>query len=158
MSMCSVPEILRTSVEGLKSSAAAKDIALGMSIQGTVPDVWGDASRLQQVADNLISNAIKFTDRGGHVEVCVEEKGDLVQVSVIDTGPGLSTDEQSKVFDMFYQADASARRSAGGAGLGLAIARGIVTMHGGEIGVRSEKGKGSTFSFMVPRSKAQKAA
>jgi two-component system, OmpR family, sensor kinase len=90
--------------------------------------------------------------------VTVEEKGDLVQVSVADTGPGLTPEEQAKVFDMFYQVDTSAKRAAGGAGLGLAIARGIVTMHGGEMAVHSEKGAGATFRFMVPRNKEQKAA
>src|SRR4029077_1945051 len=123
-----------------------------------LPTIWGDPSRLQQVVDNLVSNAIKFTERGGEIDVTGEEKGDFLQVSVRDTGPGLSTEEQAKVFDMFYQADASTRRSAGGAGLGLAIARGILRMHGGQMYVRSEKGKGSTFTFVLPRQREQKAA
>jgi signal transduction histidine kinase len=78
--------------------------------------------------------------------------------SVATLNGGMGAEEQGKVFDMFYQADASTRRSASGAGLGLAIARGIVVMHGGQITVRSEKGQGSTFSFTVPRHKLQKAA
>jgi signal transduction histidine kinase len=145
-------------VEGLKASATAKGLEMTLREGTNIPSVLGDASRLQQVADNLISNAIKFTDQEGRIEVGVKEKGDLVQVYVKDTRPGLSPEEQARVFDMFYQADASARRPAAGAGLGLAIAKGIVTMHGGQILVHSEKGKGATFTFIVPRNKEKKAA
>jgi signal transduction histidine kinase len=140
------------------SSANSKGITLMINTPGKLPPVFADASRVQQVIDNLISNAIKFTEKGGWVKVSLEEKGDLFQVSVSDNGAGLSPAEQSKVFDMFYQADASTRRSASGAGLGLAIARGIVVMHGGQITVQSEKGQGSTFSFTIPRHKLQQAA
>lgn len=158
MDVCYLSDILKTSIEGLLSSAKSKELALTLEMPGGLPPIFADASRIQQVIDNLVSNAIKFTDKGGWVKVSVEEKGDLFQVSVADNGPGMSAEEQGKVFDMFYQADASTRRSASGAGLGLAIARGIVVMHGGQITVRSEKGQGSTFSFTVPRHKLQKAA
>lgn len=155
---CPVYDILGRSVEGLKSSALSKNINLHLHPTTAKIPVWGDASRLQQVVDNLISNAIKFTSFQGKIDVFLEEKGDLIQVSVKDTGPGLSIDEQEKVFDMFYQADTSTRRPAGGAGLGLAIARGIIEMHGGKIFVQSEKGLGSTFYFVLPRKKMKKAA
>lgn len=158
MGECSLHDILQTSFEGLKASAAIKGLQLRLHSLPALPEIWGDPSRLQQVVDNLVSNAIKFTDCGGEIDVIGEEKGDFLQVSVRDTGPGLSSEEQSKVFDMFYQADASTRRSAGGAGLGLAIARGIVNMHGGQIMVQSEKGQGATFTFLIPRKKAQKKA
>ncbi len=158
MGECSLYEILRTSHEGLKASAAGKSIQLRLQAVPNLPQIWGDPSRIQQVVDNIVSNAIKFTDRGGEVDIFGEEKGDFLQVSIRDTGPGLTTAEQEKVFDMFYQADASTRRSAGGAGLGLAIARGIVNMHGGQISVQSEKGKGATFTFLIPRMKEQKKA
>ena len=158
MGECSLYEILQASYEGLKASAQNKAIQLRLHALPTLPLIWGDPSRLQQVVDNIVSNALKFTERGGEIDVIGEEKGDFLQVSVRDTGPGLSTDEQEKVFDMFYQADASTRRSAGGAGLGLAIARGIVNMHGGQISVQSEKGKGATFSFLIPRKREQKKA
>jgi signal transduction histidine kinase len=158
MAVCYLSDILKTSTEGLMSSANSKGITLMINTPGKLPPVFADASRVQQVIDNLISNAIKFTEKGGWVKVSLEEKGDLFQVSVSDNGAGLSPAEQSKVFDMFYQADASTRRSASGAGLGLAIARGIVVMHGGQITVQSEKGQGSTFSFTIPRHKLQQAA
>jgi len=158
MGTMELAEILQKSVEGLRKNADVKNVRLVFQPCPAPPPVWGDPSRLQQVIDNLISNAIKFTPPEGQITVGVEEKGDCIQVSVSDTGIGLSADEQKRVFDMFYQADASARRSKGGAGLGLAIAKGIITMHGGQIWVASEKDKGATFSFMIPRSKIQKAA
>ena len=158
MGECSLHEILMACFEGLKAGAANKAIQLRLHSLPTLPTIWGDPSRLQQVVDNIVSNAIKFTERGGEIDIIGEEKGDFIQVSVRDTGPGLSIPEQEKVFDMFYQADASTRRSAGGAGLGLAIARGIVNMHGGQISVQSEKGKGATFIFLIPRRREQKKA
>lgn len=158
MGPASLADILQKSAEGLRGPAENKQITLAVTCPSALPEIWGDPMRLQQVVDNLISNAIKFTDRGGRVDVSVIEKGDFLQVSVTDTGPGLDTAEQQRVFDMFYQADTSARRPAGGAGLGLAIARGIVSMHRGQLWVESEKGKGATFSFIIPRSKSQKAA
>lgn len=158
LGVCSTFTVLKNSIDGLMASAKAKKISLVLRASSDIPNIWGDADRLQQVVDNLISNAIKFTEGGGSIEVVSEEKGDFIQISVKDTGQGLTPEEQAKVFDMFYQADTSSRRPAGGVGLGLAIARGIVMMHGGQLNVQSEKGKGSTFFFMLPRHKAQRAA
>ena len=158
MGECSVYDLLWKTVEKLKEAAHKKGLQVRLQAAVTLPAAWGDAARLQQVTENLISNAIKFTDAGGEIDVFGEEKGDFLQVSVRDTGPGLTEEEQSRVFDMFYQADTSNRRSAGGTGLGLAIAKGILMMHGGQLLVHSEKGKGATFSYLVPRRKSQKAA
>jgi signal transduction histidine kinase len=149
---------LQHSAQDLKSIADKKGVDLQFDVPAVLPTVWGDPSRLQQVIDNLISNAVKFTDKAGRVRVSAEDKGDCIKISVSDSGIGLSKDDQEKVFDMFYQADASMRRSTGGAGLGLAIARGIVVLHGGQIWVESELGKGATFSFVLPHHKTQKAA
>jgi signal transduction histidine kinase len=118
----------------------------------------GDSVRVRQVLYNLISNAVKFTDQGGEIDVSAEEKGDFIQISVRDTGPGLAPEEQARVFEAFYQADTSNKRTAGGTGLGLAICRGIIVMHGGQLNVASEKGKGAVFSFIIPRRRSQKAA
>lgn len=157
MGIVSMIDVLQNCVRDLKAMAETKGLTLKLDGPDMLNDVWGDPSRLQQVVDNLVSNAIKFTDRGGSVQVHVEDKGDAVKISVVDSGIGLSKPDQEKVFDMFYQADASMRRSTGGAGLGLAIARGIVVLHGGQIWVESEPGKGATFSFVLPYHKAQKA-
>lgn len=158
MTHCLLFEIIQKSVVEIKSSAEAKEIKIQFQAMPFSSDVWGDANRLQQVVDNLLSNAIKFTPHGGLIEVISEDKGDGIQVSVKDNGPGIEETEKKKIFDMFYQVDASSRRSAGGAGLGLAIANGIISMHGGRIWVDSEKGKGTTFTFIVPRYKMGKVA
>lgn len=158
METCSLHDILTRSVQNLESAAQAKNLRLECRSSSALPTVWADPNRIQQVVDNLIANAIKFTEKDGSVEVSTEEKGDFVQVSVRDTGPGLAPEDQKRVFDMFYQVDASARRKAGGAGLGLSIAHGIITLHGGQLWVESELGKGSTFKFVLPRSKERKAA
>jgi len=158
MSECSIYEILREVMEQAKPAALGKFLQFRLQANIMLPPVWGDVGRLRQVVDNLVSNAIKFTDRGGEIDVFAEEKGDFIEISVRDTGPGLTLAEQEKVFDIFYQADTSNRRTAGGTGLGLAIARGVVVMHGGQLRVFSEKGKGATFSFLVPRRRAQIAA
>jgi signal transduction histidine kinase len=158
MKECSMYEILREVVERVKPAAHEKSLQIRLQANVMLPPVWGDQARLKQVLDNLVSNAVKFTERGGEIDLFAEEKGDFIQVSVRDTGPGLTQEEQEKVFDIFYQADTSNRRTAGGAGLGLAICRGIVVMHGGQLHVTSEKGKGATFTFIVPRRRVQIAA
>lgn len=158
MATCSIQDILKKSVEKMNVAADSKKINIVFQSAAELPTVWADANRIQQVVDNLVANAIKFTDNQGQVTVISEERGDLVQVSVQDTGPGLAPEDQKRVFDMFYQVDASARRKAGGAGLGLSIAYGIISLHGGQLWVESELGNGSTFKFVLPRSKERKAA
>lgn len=158
MRECSLLEIISESLQGLRSAAEAKQIKVGYQETPALPLVWCDPSRLQQVVDNIVSNAIKYTPHGGTVEVVTCDKGDVVQVSVRDNGPGIDAEEQKKIFDMFYQVDASARRTTGGAGLGLAIANGIVSMHGGKLWVDSEKDHGTTFTFAIPRHKGRNAA
>jgi signal transduction histidine kinase len=158
MGICAVGEIIKRSVDLVRPQAEAKNIRMSLRLPENNLEAWGDAQRLSQVLDNLLSNAVKFTDRDGSIDVYLEEKGDFLQIYVKDTGPGLSLEEQAKVFDVFYQVDASSRRSASGTGLGLAIVRGIIAMHGGQVFLDSEKGKGSTFSFLVPRKKARRMA
>ncbi len=158
MCMFSLSELLQRSTEDLRASATSKNLTLTLKGDDLPYEIYGDPSRIQQVVDNLISNAVKFTESGGSVQVVLENKGDALKVSVIDTGIGLPKEEQEKIFDMFYQVDATARRATGGTGLGLAIARGIVALHGGEIWVESQPGKGSNFSFVIPRKTNQIAA
>lgn len=113
--------------------------------------VWGDRTRLRQVALNFISNAVKFTPRGS-VALTVEADGERVTVSVSDTGLGIPAEEQDAIFDEFRQSDRTAARGYGGLGLGLAISRHLIELHGGEIGVRSSgvEGEGATFYFSLP--------
>jgi len=105
---------------------------------------------------NLVGNAIKFTD-AGEVRIEVEAEGDSYKFSVRDTGPGIDEADQAKIFQEFQQVDNSITKVKGGAGLGLAIAKRIVEMHGGRIWIESRLGQGAKFSFMVPARLEQQA-
>jgi signal transduction histidine kinase len=109
-----------------------------------------DGKRVGQIIYNLVSNAIKFTPKGGSVRVTTFRENGHVRTEVTDTGIGIATEDVSKLFTRFKQLDMSATRQAGGTGLGLSIAKALVEAHGGQIGVRSEPGKGSTFYFTLP--------
>ncbi|NTU64596.1 MAG: substrate-binding domain-containing protein, partial [Chloroflexi bacterium] len=115
------------------------------------PRVWGDRTRLRQIALNLVANAVKFTIHG-EVRLTLNVDGDLATVSVSDTGLGISPDEQELIFNEFRRSERSAARGYGGLGLGLAICKRLVELHGGSLGVRStgEEGAGSTFYFTLP--------
>jgi signal transduction histidine kinase len=102
------------------------------------------------VLGNLLSNAFKFTDRGGSVTLSIHSEADWVRMQVRDTGAGIPAPQLQFIFDKFYQADNQNRTSLKGVGLGLAIAKGIVTAHGGTIGVESTVGKGTTFVINLP--------
>ncbi len=151
-------ECVAEAVKVLQGRAREKGIDLASRIQNDVPKlVLGDYTRLRQVLLNLIGNAIKFTAKG-RVEVAVDVAkaplstpgGDLlIRFSVSDTGIGIPEDKQKIVFEAFRQADGSTARKYGGSGLGLAICSRLVTLMGGEIGVTSKPGEGSTFSFTV---------
>jgi signal transduction histidine kinase/DNA-binding LacI/PurR family transcriptional regulator/AraC-like DNA-binding protein/response regulator of citrate/malate metabolism len=116
-----------------------------------LPLVWGDPTRLRQVVLNLINNAVKFTEKG-EVSLLVTPSKELVTISVVDTGLGILPAEQSVIFDEFRQSDRTTARGYGGLGLGLAICKRLVEMHGGEIGVHSSgvEGEGATFFFSLP--------
>ncbi len=126
-----------------------KTIELNNDIPGNLPAVYADEDRLQQILYNLIGNAIKFTERG-HISISAVDDEDMIRISVKDTGIGIPVDQQEVIFQSFEQGDGSSTRQYGGTGLGLAISRQLVTLHGGQIGVHSEVGKGSTFFFTLP--------
>jgi len=131
-----------------------KPIKLKRDIAEGLPPVRADAMRVRQVLINFLSNAAKFTDEGEIiVKATLEEinKGQpVVSISVTDTGPGITHEDQTKLFQPFSQVDASLTRKVGGSGLGLSICQHLIQMHGGQIGVHSSVGKGSTFYFTVP--------
>jgi two-component system OmpR family sensor kinase len=112
--------------------------------------VLGDEARLRQVVSNLVGNAITHTPAGTPVRIGVGTDGGESVLVIEDEGPGLSPEEKARVFDRFYRADASRARATGGAGLGLAIVRSIVTAHGGRVEVRSAPGKGAAFQVRLP--------
>jgi signal transduction histidine kinase len=115
------------------------------------PSVQGDESRLRQVIDNLVSNAIKYSPKGGEVRISGAFDDKTVTVSVSDKGVGLPADEQERIFERFYRVDSALSRKTQGTGLGLYLARAVIEAHGGKISVQSQPGKGSTFSFTLPR-------
>ncbi len=149
------PVDLRTIAEAalttVHPAAQAKNIEILTSFPPALPAVAGDEGRLQQVIWNLLSNAIKFTPRGGTVTVRITAAGSLLRMTVQDTGEGISSDFLPHVFEAFRQQDSSTTRVHGGIGLGLAIVRYIVELHGGRATVESAgSGKGSTFTVELP--------
>ncbi|HEY0035645.1 MAG TPA: ATP-binding protein, partial [Longimicrobium sp.] len=142
-----VGEVVDDVLAGVAGMAAEKEIEAGSSIDADLPAAWADRERIHQVLSNLVGNAVKFTPQEGRVLVTTVAEDGEIRVSVADTGPGIPPEHLPHVFDRFWQAR-STRRA--GAGLGLAIARGIVEAHGGAIGVESEPGRGTTFHFTLP--------
>jgi CheY-like chemotaxis protein len=135
----------------VRPAASAKEIRIETVIDPLAGPVSGDPNRLQQVLWNLLSNSIKFTPRGGKVQVVLERVDSHVEVSVSDTGQGIAADFLPHVFDRFRQADASTTRKHGGLGLGLAIVKQLVELHGGTVRAKSAgENQGTTFIVNLP--------
>jgi signal transduction histidine kinase len=145
----SIQDIAQTVRSTLEPLAADKKLAFKVEVAPQLPSGRGDGRRLTQVLINLVGNAIKFTD-AGEVAIKAEANNGSFHVSVSDTGPGISTADQAKLFQEFQQADNAITRKKGGTGLGLAISKRIIEMHGGKIWVESQLGQGSTFAFTLP--------
>jgi signal transduction histidine kinase len=140
--------LLGDACDAMTSTAAAAEVSLSFHADADLPDVMADRERLQQVFSNLIGNAVKFTSAGGTVNVTAAASGPFsVRFSVRDSGPGISEENLPHIFDRFWQARHAART---GAGLGLAIAKGIVEAHGGTISAESDLGVGTEISFELP--------
>lgn len=141
--------------------AGAKDLRLVNAVTADLPAVEADENRLQQILYNLVGNAIKFTD-SGFVEVSAERVAaadeERLAVKVTDTGIGIAEEHLKRIFEPFEQTDAAAERTFGGTGLGLAVTRQLVALHGGRIWARSSPGLGSTFHFTLPVARGEKAA
>ena len=138
---------------------AARDLRLeAPSGEAGLPPVWGDPGRIAQVLENLLTNAVKFTPAGGEIRVRLGRCGEEAEVAVADRGIGIPAAARARIFERFYQVDASSTRAYGGMGLGLAIVREILAAHGREIRVESEEGKGTTFRFTLPLAGAAAAA
>jgi signal transduction histidine kinase/ActR/RegA family two-component response regulator len=144
--------LTHAAVDAVRPMAAVKNVQLRFAPNpSALAVVRGDADRLQQVIWNLLANAIKFTPDGGAVDVFLEPAGDHVQVRLVDTGQGISPDFLPHVFERFRQADGSTTRRHSGLGLGLAIARQLVELHGGTLQAESAgQGRGSTFTMRLP--------
>jgi CheY-like chemotaxis protein len=143
--------VVDDSVESLRRDAEARGLVLQTSLDPATGPVLGDATRLQQVVSNLVSNAVKFTAAGGRITVDLGPDGAAARLAVSDTGIGIEPDVLPLIFDRFRQADTTSRRGHGGLGLGLAIVRHLVELHGGTVRADSEgRDKGSTFTVRLP--------
>ncbi|WP_175586783.1 hybrid sensor histidine kinase/response regulator [Nostoc sp. UIC 10630] len=140
-----------SSIETMRLAAETKLLEVSTVFEPDVGQVMGDSTRLQQVVWNLLSNALKFTPKGGKIEVRLEQADGYAQIIVSDTGKGISPEFLPFVFDYFRQADSTSTRNFGGLGLGLAIVRNIVEIHGGIVKAKSEgEGKGAIFTVSLP--------
>jgi len=142
-------ETIATVDRVIKGMAAERDVTIVTRVEPNVTTVFLDEGRVKQILLNLLSNAVKFSHRGGFVYLNVAAQDDLVRLEVVDTGIGIAPEEVTRIFDEFYQA--GRRRTRGGTGLGLSLTKSFVELHHGTIEVRSEAGKGSTFTVRLPR-------
>ena len=146
-----MPDVLRVCVDAVRPRAEAKGIAVTLETDESMPLVEMDGTRISQVVNNLLENAIIHTPEGGSVVVSAGTSGDgMVRVAVADTGPGIQSQDILRVFDRFFRADASRSRATGGVGLGLTIAKQLVEVHGGTIHVENVVPSGARFVFELP--------
>jgi signal transduction histidine kinase len=141
-------ELVERALAAHRVAAEDRGVRLSKEVVPEVEVVEADAERLQLVLSNLVGNAVRHTPSEGEVAVRVAREGNRVRFEVKDTGEGIPSEEQARIFEKFYRAPGA---PAGGAGLGLSIARDIVRAHGGEMGVVSAPGQGSTFWFTLPQ-------
>jgi signal transduction histidine kinase len=142
--------IITAAVESARPVAESAGVSLNEVLPDAAAVVYGDPLRLGQAVDNLISNAVKFTPRGGTVTVALGLSGDSATITVSDTGIGIPAAELDQLFGRFFRASTATRNAVPGVGLGLTITKAIVNAHGGEMGVHSEEGVGTTFSLTLP--------
>jgi two-component system, NtrC family, sensor histidine kinase KinB len=139
--------LLRQAAEALRAQVEAKDLTLTIDVPSTLPAVLADRLQIERVVANLVSNAIRHTERGGEIHITAALRNGYVTLSVVDTGMGIPPAYLPRLFDKFVQVP---NAPAGGAGLGLAISKHIIEAHGGQMSVQSELGHGSTFTFTLP--------
>jgi K+-sensing histidine kinase KdpD len=145
-----IETVVTQAAQNLRTLIEERSIELEVATASDLPDLMIDPNRITQVVTNLLSNAIKFSPAGGRIDVTVEEVDGCVRVAVRDTGEGIASENLPKLFQKFTQIDSTSTRRAGGTGLGLVICKGIVEQHGGQVGVLSAPGEGSTFFFTLP--------
>jgi two-component system phosphate regulon sensor histidine kinase PhoR len=143
----SVKELAEEVVYSLKRSAERKSQSLEISSIASDQKILGDRYRIAQALTNLVDNAIKYTPEEGNIRIECRDKGDMVEIAVIDNGTGIPSADLPRIFERFYTVDKGRSRELGGTGLGLSIVKHIIEAHGGKIEVESQLGKGSEFSF-----------
>ncbi len=147
----SLSDLISDTLESFSELAARREVRLEGDVAPGVDPVLMDTQRIGRALTNLIGNALRHTPAGGRVRVRAATGDDSVRVEISDTGEGIRAEDLPHIFDRFYRGEKSRSRDTGGAGLGLAIAKGIVEAHGGRIGVESEAGQGTTFHLTLPR-------
>jgi signal transduction histidine kinase len=147
--------VARFAVQAARASADEAGITLIEEIPDGLSLVQGEMRRLGQVFDNLIQNAIKFSQPGGTINVRIVEQEQWIRAEVEDTGIGIAPGEMDRIFERFYQVNGTTTRHFDGTGLGLAIVKQIVEAHGGQVGVHSMVGEGSTFFFTIPKANTE---
>lgn len=145
-----VAEELKAVTSGFEHELADKGIGVTIDVATGLPAVQADPGRVLQILGNLLANSIQYTPRGGSITLGAKGEGDMVVVSVSDTGPGIEEEELPLIFDRFHRTDRSLTRETGGTGLGLSIAKGLVEAHGGRMWAESEAGRGTTIFFTLP--------
>ena len=145
----SLQDALERGVSMVREQATTDGVQVMLHTNGSLDVVFGDERRIRQVIFNLLSNAVKFTPAGGQVDVSATRVNGEMRVSVADSGPGIAAEDLDRIFEEFQQTEAGARQREG-TGLGLALSKRFVEMHGGRIWCESEIGKGSTFEFTLP--------
>jgi PAS domain S-box-containing protein len=155
-----LPEVIENAVEEMELTASDNGITITLDVSPDLPRLYADAIRLQQVLRNLLSNALRFTPKGGHVTISAhlseqptcgsDEEGGMIELTVRDTGVGIAPENQQRIFERFFQVSQGGRGRASGQGLGLAIVKMIVELHGGSVSVQSTPDAGSTFICTLP--------
>jgi signal transduction histidine kinase len=146
----SLSDLISDTLESFSHLAMQHEINLEGQVESNVDPVFMDTQAIGRVLNNLISNALRHTSRGGEIKVRSRRIGSGVEVTVSDTGEGIPAQDIPHIFERFYRGEKSRNRGTGGAGLGLAIARGIIQAHGGDIQVESRLGQGTRFTFHIP--------
>jgi signal transduction histidine kinase len=151
LELSSLSDLISDTLESFSGIASQKGVILSGTAEKNVDPIYIDVLWLGRAINNLVSNAIRHTPAGGRVTLCAKGEGGYISVSVRDTGEGILPEDIPHVFERFYRGEKSRNRSGGGAGLGLAIAKGIVEAHGGDISVESQPGRETIFTFTIPR-------
>ncbi len=154
LSPISVAELARSAIDRARARADQNNVTLIDDIAAETTPLVADYRRLEQVVDELLENAVKFSPNGGEVQVTVREGGDVVYLKVSDHGIGIPADQLPRIWNRFYQSDASTTRRFGGTGVGLALVKQIVEAHGGQVWAESQTGQGSQFYVALQRTRA----
>jgi len=158
LSNFNVPLAIDNALTLIRERASNHGVALECAINAAIADIYADERKFKQVMLNLLSNAVKFTPDGGKITVAVRPVHDTVEVSVTDTGIGIAPEDCDAVFDEFRQVGSNADAKAQGTGLGLALTKKFIELHGGRIWLTSTLGQGSTFAFTLPASQPAERA